>query len=72
MAKRLKDVCKMRESEPGHRAFDINSFIVRDLPWTIDKLKAIPPFEFESWGGWAVIDLAGGKGARWVNGPASA
>ncbi|MDP1861518.1 MAG: DNA methyltransferase [Gemmatimonadaceae bacterium] len=56
MAKRLKDVCKMRESEPGHRAHDTNSFIVRDLPWTIAKLEAIPPFEFENW---AVIALGG-------------
>jgi DNA modification methylase len=56
MAKRLKDVCGMRESEPGHRARDTNSFIVRDLPWTIAKLKQIPPFEFENW---AVIALGG-------------
>ncbi|MCC6284933.1 MAG: restriction endonuclease [Phycisphaerales bacterium] len=56
MAKRLKDVCGMRESEPGHRAKDANSFIVRDLPWTIDKLRAIPHFEFENW---AVIALGG-------------
>ncbi len=56
MAKRLKDVCKMRESEPGHRAHDANSFIVRDLPWTIEKLRAIPHFEFENW---AVIALGG-------------
>jgi len=56
MAKRLRDVCKMRESEPGHRAHDPNSFIVRDLPWSIAKLKEIPPFEFENW---AVIGLGG-------------
>lgn len=56
MAKRLKDVCNMRESEPGHRVRDTNSFIVRDLPWTIAKLKQIPPFEFENW---AVIALGG-------------
>jgi hypothetical protein len=56
MAKRLQDVCGMRESEPGHRAQDKLSFIVRDLPWTIEKLKAIPPFEFENW---AVIALGG-------------
>ena len=56
MAKRLRDVCNMRENEPGHRAHDANSFIVRDLPWTIEKLKAIPPFEFENW---AVIALGG-------------
>ena len=56
MAKRLRDVCNMRESEPGHRARDPRSFIVRDLPWTIEKLKQIPPFEFENW---AVIALGG-------------
>jgi len=56
MAKRLRDVCHMRESEPGHRAHDTSAFIVRDLPWTIDKLRAIPPFEFENW---AVIALGG-------------
>jgi hypothetical protein len=31
-------------------------FLVRDLPWTEAKLRAIPPFEFENW---AVIALAG-------------
>ena len=56
MAKRLRDVCHMRESEPGWRARDTRSFVVRDLPWTIAKLKAIPPFEFENW---AVIALGG-------------
>jgi SAM-dependent methyltransferase len=49
MAKRLKDVCNMRESEPGHRAHDTRSFVVRNLPWTVAKLKEIPPFEFENW-----------------------
>jgi len=56
MAKRLKDVCGMKESEPGHRAHDPKSFIVRDLPWTIQKLRALPHFEFENW---AVIALGG-------------
>jgi len=46
----------MRESEPGHRAHDPKSFIVRDLPWTLEKLRAIPPFEFEDWD---VIALGG-------------
>jgi hypothetical protein len=49
MAKRLKDVCNMRESEPGHRKHDPNSFVVRNLPWTVEKLKEIPAFEFENW-----------------------
>ena len=31
-------------------------FVVRDLPWTIEKLREIPPFEFENW---AVIALGG-------------
>ncbi|MBX3403291.1 MAG: restriction endonuclease [Phycisphaeraceae bacterium] len=56
MAKRLRDVCKMRESEPHWRAHRTDAFVVRDLPWTIEKLKAIPPFEFENW---AVIALGG-------------
>ena len=29
--------------------------MVRDLPWTGDKLRKLPPFEFEKW---AVIALA--------------
>ena len=29
---------------------------MRDLPWTIEKLKQLPPFEFENW---AVIALGG-------------
>ena len=31
-------------------------FVVRDLPWTEDRLRKIPPFEFENW---AVIALGG-------------
>ncbi len=31
-------------------------FIVRDLPWTEEKLRVIPPFEFENW---AVIAIGG-------------
>ena len=31
-------------------------FVVRDLPWTVEKLREIPPFEFENW---AVIALGG-------------
>jgi len=23
--------------------------VVRDLPWTVEKLRVIPPFEFENW-----------------------
>ncbi|MGO9587650.1 MAG: DNA methyltransferase [Limisphaerales bacterium] len=54
MAKRLRDVCGLPESEPLWRAG--RGFIVRDLPWTEEKLRAIPPFEFENW---AVIALGG-------------
>ncbi len=56
MAKRLRDVCNMRESEPNWKAHKTDVFVVRDLPWSVEKLKAIPPFEFENW---AVIGLGG-------------
>ena len=54
MAKRLRDVCKLREDEDLWRAG--RGFVVRDLPWTLEKLRQIPPFEFENW---AVIALGG-------------
>jgi hypothetical protein len=54
MAKRLRDVCKIREDEALWRAG--RGFVVRDLPWTEAKLRAIPPLPFESW---AVIALGG-------------
>ncbi len=54
MAKRLRDICKLPESEKLWRVG--RGFLVRDLPWTIQKLKEIPPFEFENW---AVIALGG-------------
>jgi hypothetical protein len=54
MAKRLRDVCKLREDENlWHLG---RGFIVRDLPWTIEKLRKLPHFEFENW---AVIALGG-------------
>ena len=54
MAKRLRDVGALPESEPLWRAG--RGFVVRDLPWTVEKLRVIPPFEFENW---AVIALGG-------------
>jgi DNA modification methylase len=54
MAKRMRDVCGMPEDE---KLWKIGrGFVVRDLPWTPEKLRAIPPFEFENW---AVIALGG-------------
>jgi hypothetical protein len=47
MARRLRDVCALPESEPLWRAG--RGFVVRDLPWTVEKLRVIPPFEFENW-----------------------
>ena len=35
-----------------------HGFIVEDLPWTEDKLRKLPPFEFENW---AVVALGGVK-----------
>jgi DNA modification methylase len=54
MAKRLRDVCGLREDERLWRTG--RGFVVRDLPWTEEKLRKIPPFEFENW---AVIALGG-------------
>lgn len=54
MAKRLRDVCGLPESEPLWKSG--RGFVVRDLPWTEEKLRAMPPFEFENW---AVIALGG-------------
>ena len=54
MAKRLRDVCKIKEDENLWRIG--RGFVVRDLPWTEDQLRKIPPFEFENW---AVIALGG-------------
>ena len=38
------------------RLRDVRGFVVRDLPWTVEKLRILPPFEFENW---AVITLGG-------------
>ena len=54
MAKRLRDVCGIKESEPLWQIG--RGFVVRDLPWTEAKLRDLPPFEFENW---AVIALGG-------------
>jgi hypothetical protein len=54
MAKRLRDACGLPEDEALWKAG--RGFVVRDLPWTEEKLRAIPPFEFENW---AVIALGG-------------
>jgi DNA modification methylase len=54
MAQRLRKVCKLPEND---KLWEIGrGFIVRDLPWTEEKLRRIPPFEFENW---AVIALGG-------------
>jgi DNA modification methylase len=54
MAKRLRDVCHLREDEALWKAG--KGFVVRDLPWSEEQLRKIPPFEFENW---AVIALGG-------------
>jgi hypothetical protein len=54
MAKRLRDICKLPEDK---KLWQIGrGFVVRDLPWTEEKLRKLPPFEFENW---AVIALGG-------------
>lgn len=54
MAKRIRDKCGLKESEALWKIG--RGFVVRDLPWSEDKLRKIPPFEFENW---AVIRLNG-------------
>ncbi len=54
MAKRLRDVCHIQEDEALWR--NGRGFVVRDLPWTEERLREIPPFEFENW---AVIAIGG-------------
>jgi site-specific DNA-methyltransferase (adenine-specific) len=49
MAKRLRKDCGLIEGK---------NFVVRDLPWSEEQLRKIPPFEFENW---AVIALGGIK-----------
>jgi DNA modification methylase len=49
MAKRLRKDCGLIEGK---------NFVVRDLPWSEEQLRRIPPFEFENW---AVIALGGIK-----------
>jgi len=54
MAKRLRDQCHLKESEALRQLG--RGYAIRDLPWSEDKLRKIPPFEFENW---AVIRLNG-------------
>jgi len=54
MAKRLRDVSHIREDEKLWLSG--RGFVVRDLPWSAEALRKLPPFEFENW---AVIALGG-------------
>jgi DNA modification methylase len=54
MAKRLRKDCGLPEDEALWKAG--RGFVVRDLPWSEEQLRKIPPFEFENW---AVIALGG-------------
>ena len=54
MAKRLRDNCGINENEKLWKVG--RGFVVRDLPWTEDQLRKLPPFEFENW---AVIAIGG-------------
>ncbi len=54
MAKRLKDVCGLKEGI---------DFVVRDLPKTLKELQKYPPFEFQNW---AINALGGIPSARKV------
>ena len=54
MTKRLRDVCRLPQSETLWRTG--RAFVLRDLPRSIEQLRRLPPFEFENW---AVIALGG-------------
>jgi site-specific DNA-methyltransferase (adenine-specific) len=54
MAKRLQTDSGLKEDEKLWRAG--RGFVVRDLPWSEERLRKLPPFEFENW---AVIALGG-------------
>jgi hypothetical protein len=54
MAKRLQDDTGLSQND---KLWKIGrGFVIRDLPWSVQKLRKIPPFEFENW---AVIALGG-------------
>ncbi len=54
MAKRLRDVCGLREDETLWKSE--RGFVVRELPHNEKQLREMPAFEFENW---AVIALGG-------------
>jgi site-specific DNA-methyltransferase (adenine-specific) len=54
VAKRLRSACGITENERFWESG--RGFIVRDLPWTIEQLRKLPPFEFENW---SVIAVGG-------------
>lgn len=54
MAKRLRDVCGLKEDQQAW--FAGRGFIVEGLPVSEEQLRKLPPFEFENW---AVIALGG-------------
>jgi DNA methylase len=54
MAKRMRDACGLVESEGLWKAH--RGFVVRDLPWSEERLRKLPPFEFENW---AVVTIGG-------------
>ena len=54
MGTRLRRDCALPEEKELWKIG--RGFVTRNLPWTVEKLHAIPPFEFENW---AVIQLGG-------------
>ena len=47
MAKRLRDNTTLREDEDLWKVG--RGFVVQNLPFTVDLLRKMPPFEFENW-----------------------
>jgi DNA modification methylase len=61
MAKRLRDVCKLDQGEALRAAG--SGFAIRDLPWTEQRLRKIPPNEFQNWVNRQLHAVPGPKGA---------
>jgi DNA modification methylase len=47
MAQRIEDRCKLKENESLWNAG--RGFVVRNLPWTQERLRIVPPGQFQNW-----------------------
>lgn len=62
MAHRIEERCKLKESEILWNAG--RGFVVRNLPWTQDRLREVPPSQFQNWAVNAIGGLSNKNIAR--------